>query len=395
MNKKINDLISRYFSDISTSKELNLLNEWLKEDEEHIRYFFRQQNLQDNLHPPFSLSDIDSKSALKNIICQAGIRKRSFPLWQKLTAAAIILIGMTVIFHLIYTPSSKSSYTTAISVTPSAILTLPSGEEITFDKWSSQKITGNNKKIAYVENSCIHYTQGDSISTSPIYHHLEIPRGSEFFLILSDNTKIWLNAETKVKFPEQFSIDERKIFIEGEAYMEVSHQPERPFKVIISNYEITVLGTSFNVNTYPEESVTRITLVDGKVEVCSEITHQKVSLLPGEQALIHKGSNVISKKNVDPDIDCSWHYGRIIFKNTSLKEILHKFARWYDVRIIWEDESLKNITFSGEMKKYDSIEQSLHVIGQTNEVNFKIQNRTIIVKRHKNKIGVTPVLQSI
>ena len=190
-----------------------------------------------------------------------------------------------------------------------------------------------------------------------------------------------MNAETKVRFPVKFGDRERRIYVDGEAYLEVAHDASSPFVVVMPRNKVTVLGTSFNVKSYPGEKDDRITLVDGKVKVLSNRNGQEMVLRPGEQAIVDQVNGMIMKNSVDTNIFCSWRKGEIVFKNNSLEEILTVLARWYDLRIHWQDESLKRMSFSGEMKKYSEIDKLLEMISHTGDVKFTINNQDIIVSK--------------
>lgn len=214
-----------------------------------------------------------------------------------------------------------------------------------------------------------------------IYHELSVPRGGEFFLELSDKTKIWINAETTVRYPIRFPREERKIFINGEAYLEVHKDTTAPFTVVMTHNEVTVLGTSFNINSYPDTPGDQITLVSGKVCVRSGKNGDLVTLNPGEQATIDRERGQIVKRDVDIDIYCGWKNGVLIFQDNTLEEILRTVARLYNVEIYWHDTTLKQHKFSGELKRYERIDELLKLIRYTDEVKLIMHDNKIIVAK--------------
>ena len=380
MNCDFDDLISRFLASEATPEEIERLDNWLAEDESHICYFFRSKNLYDVNHPAFPPETIDERRAYRKI--DFRWTKRRPILWKRIAVAAV-LFGCMLMGGYYYWPVDDSCILQTVDSqrVPFVTLMLSTGEEIRLDGQEAREVSNNSVVVACVENNTIKYTSCDSVQKEDVYHVLNVPRGGEFFLTLSDNTRIWVNAETKVRFPVQFGGRERRIYVDGEAYLEVAHDTSSPFVVVMPRNEVTVLGTSFNVKSYPGEKDDQITLVDGKVKVHSNRNGQEMVLRPGEQAIVDQVNGMIMKHTVDTNIYCGWRKGEIVFKNNSLEEILTVLARWYDLRVHWQDESLKRMSFSGEMKKYSKIDKLLGMISHTGDVKFTINDQDIIVSK--------------
>lgn len=376
----MDDLITRYLSGEASAEETERLNRWLAEDEENLRYFFRQRNIEDACHPAFPPSAIDTERALRRV-CPPAHRRRLIARWSNIAAMAIVFLTASIFFF--RRPAADVPLPAApapqLLQTSTAVLILPSGERIALGGKDNRTIEDGGTAVAQVEKQAIRYAGADSNATETVYHELRIPRGGEFNLTLSDGSRIWINADTKIRYPMVFAAHERKIFIEGEAYLEVAHRTDSPFKVVTPQCEVTVLGTHFNVNAYASESSNLITLAEGSVRVTSAANGQQTTLVPGEQAVLGHADGTISKRRVDPDLYCGWHDGRLLFRNNNLLEILTRIARQYDVRILWQSETLKNITFSGELACYEHIEKLLEVIAETNDVKFTIRGKDISV----------------
>ncbi|MDE7074326.1 MAG: FecR domain-containing protein [Odoribacter sp.] len=376
----MDDLIGRYLSGKASAEETEQLNRWLAEDEENLRYFFHCKNLDDVYHPAFSPSSIDTARALRRV-CPSAARRRTIARWRNIAAVAILLIsaGTLLLRH----PAAEAPQpTVAVNVlqqTSSAILVLPSGEKVVLGREENRTIRERGTTVAQADSRSIHYAGADSNMTEVVYHELRIPRGGEFFLTLSDGSRVWINADTKVRYPLHFAAQERKIFVDGEAYLEVAHREDAPFKVVTPRCEVTVLGTNFNVNAYASESSHRITLAKGSVRVTSTDNGSQTTLAPGEQAVVEEADGSLTKRRVDPEVYCCWHDGRLLFRNHSLFEILTRIARQYDVHILWQNELLKMMTFSGELTCYKDIENLLDVIAETNDVKFSIKGKDISV----------------
>jgi hypothetical protein len=144
---------------------------------------------------------------------------------------------------------------TAFARASSAVLVLPSGERIVLDGQTDREVDAEGETVARTSGQSISYTEANRLPSEPVYHELHIPRGGEFFLTLSDGSRVWLNADTKVRYPLYFAGGERKIYVEGEVYLEVAHREASPFRVVTPACDVTVLGTHFNVSAYPDAFV--------------------------------------------------------------------------------------------------------------------------------------------
>ncbi len=384
MDKDIDQLILRYLSEEISYDEAQRLDTWLSEDEEHIRDFYRIKNLYDAAHPAFDPNAIDGQEAFKATLQRINGKKSTSRWWYVAAAAVAAIVVMTT--SVLFFTQAEQTTIPMVAANPapfqqigSATLVLPSGEEIALGESDSLDIREDNSTVAKVQDCTITYAGQEANPQVNAYHTLRIPRGGEFMLTLSDGTKVWLNAETEVRYPAHFTGTERKIYISGEAYLQVTHNEEMPFKVVMPESEVTVLGTTFNVNTYPEQREEQVTLVEGKVRVCAEAEGQCLVLNPGEQASVNKASGTLRKRIVDPDIYCAWHRGVLAFENSSLENILTTLSRVYDIQVRWKDESLKRLSFSGEIHKYEHTDKFLRMISLTNDVRFEINGKEIIV----------------
>ena len=188
-----------------------------------------------------------------------------------------------------------------------------------------------------------------------VYHELVIPRGGEFSLTLSDGTEVYMNADSKLRFPTKFGKNERVVELEGEAYFQVARNEKSPFIVKSSCMAIKVLGTEFNVSAYSEDSVIQTTLVRGSVEVSSERGGQSVVLHPGEQSVLNRQDYSLSVCTVDVSYAMAWKEGRLRFKEKPLSEVMKVISRWYDVEVVYEDEEVKDYPFGCNFNRHATI----------------------------------------
>ena len=211
--------------------------------------------------------------------------------------------------------------------------------------------------------------------TQLAYNTIEVPKGAEFDLILSDGTHVWLNADSKLKYPVTFGNDAREVELEGEGYFKVTKDEKKPFRVVVKKQTVEVLGTEFNVDAYPGERNTYTTLVSGKVKVDAD--GQTVILNPGMQSVVNDEKMYTRKVNVAEVI--SWRNGMFVLENHTLEEIMSKLARWYDFTVFYQNMSLKEATFKGKIPRYASFESVLNILEKTGEVKFNVKNQIVTV----------------
>lgn len=400
INQKAHKLIQLYLSGKADKKSIEQLKQWLQADEEHCRSFLFEKNLYESTHPVFSPDSIDEEEALQKVLDALQTKKkeknfsfaqrqhhRRFLLWTAGSAAiifAIVYIGFnnwrSGTEHISPIISSIGSQ----EIKPGnskAILTLSSGQQVTLEKDSAMNIVDDETSIQS-RNGKIEYLTSISESGKKVNHHeLYVPVGGEYFLQLNDGSKVWLNAGTRLKYPISFSKNERLVYLTGEAYFDIAKDAKRPFKVVCTNSEIAVLGTEFNICNYTGNSTSAITLVQGSVTVKATESGKHLTLSPGEQAVLTHQTVHLDKRKVDTRLYCSWKDGTLFFDHTRLEEIMERLSRWYDVSINWKTPQLKNLTFSGEMKKYESLNEILELLQMTQNMKFEIKERTIIVSK--------------
>ena len=259
-----------------------------------------------------------------------------------------------------------------------AVLVLSSGERQVLDlgerniEDGGMRISADSGRISY---------DGKSLSGAGVqdaFHMLEVPRGGEYFMTLEDGTKVWLNAATRLKYPVVFASGIRKVILEGEAYFEVARDTSRPFVVETVQAKVSVLGTSFDVCAYAEEGKTWTTLEEGVVEVESMDKGEKVRMVPGEQVCLTGGKGM-EKYKVETALFTAWRSGRLVFKDMRLEDLMRNLARWYDVKVEFYREEAKDIVFTGDVKKYEDLNEVLEIIELTSDVHFTIEGQSIIV----------------
>jgi len=209
-------------------------------------------------------------------------------------------------------------------------------------------------------------------------HTIYVPRGGEYTLVLADGSKVYLNSETRLTFPSYFDNNQRKVTLTGEAYFEIK-KDNTPFIVQTNDMQIKVLGTSFNVNAYQENLFANTTLVEGSVEVYANDVPEPLSLKPGENLNLDKSSHKISVNPVNTNEYTAWIKGEFTFRNQPLSEIFSQLRRWYDFEILYEDQAIQTMRFTGSAEKGRPLEYLLNLIQSVTDVKYKSKEDKIIL----------------
>lgn len=201
--------------------------------------------------------------------------------------------------------------------------------------------------------------------------------GENKTITLSDGTRVTLNANTVFSYPEKFSEKSREVSLRGEAFFDVAHNPEKPFKVATGNgMNIQVLGTVFNVKSYPEDQNVETTLVSGKVKVVEEQNQKTVVLAPSQRATYVKDADKLIVDNVQTTKYTSWREGRLIYDETPIRQVISDLKRKYKVEISVESPGIMDYRYTGEFNNLD-IEQILDLFEVSSPILYKMRNNQI------------------
>lgn len=220
------------------------------------------------------------------------------------------------------------------------------------------------------------------------YIRVEVPRGAKRLLVLPDSTRVWINSECTLKYPEHFVGKTRTVYLVGEAYFEVTKDAVHPFIVSTTEMNVKVLGTGFNVSAYPAAKQVSATLVHGRILAyhvnANGIVESKVILSPGERSVFKTKKNVFTVKKVDTRIYTSWKDGRLVFKDTPLSEIMKRINRWYNVDMTANDKTIEQFNYTVDFEN-DSLPTVLKVLKEMTPIRFTISGKRIFVTRDKKR----------
>jgi transmembrane sensor len=321
---------------------------------------------------------------------------RSMRLWYFAAAAVVVvLVAAAVLFFPgSFGPVKESN--TAKSELPDAppggnyaTLTLDDGTAIALDQAKNGQITtqAGIKVTKTAEGEIVYETLGTAPTSnrgSIGYHTITTPKGGQYQVILPDGSKVWLNAESSLRYPTAFSGRTRDVTLKGEAYFEIKHALDKsggvktPFIVSTASQEVRVLGTHFNINAYEDEGVVKTTLLEGSVRVTpvGDYKINPVILKPNTQSVFNGQKLAVAA--VDAETVVAWKNGLFQFNHTDLKTIVRQLSRWYNLDADYE--TLPNLHFNGTISRNVNASKVLNMLELTGNIKFTIKGNTIFVR---------------
>ena len=373
-------LIARYLSDEIGEEEQAELTRWRDESPENERLFqeiCKEENIKQNMQKRQTFHAEDGWEGVQRKIQRHRFRHRILNICKY---AAIFIFPVAIATVAIYKSGNEPQPLSQVEeqIVPGgkkAVLILDNGEAIDLKSTSGVELKEKDGTVIQVDSTVLNYQQAPARTSEKLaYNKVNVPRGGEYQLMLSDGSKVQLNSMSSIRFPVQFAQDCRLVELEGEAYFEVS-KTGQPFIVQTKGMKIEVLGTTFNISAYANEEY-QTTLVSGSVKVQTENGSNRI-LKPSEQACITPGSNQINVRNVDTAFYTSWIHGKINFKDQRLDDIMKTLARWYDMDVVYENEATKELRFGCYVNRYNEITPLVKLLEQTGRVTVTVEGKTI------------------
>ena len=303
-------------------------------------------------------------------------------------AVLLVLISMAGVAVLFYTSSPEDYQFTANAANSpdnESVLILPDGNKINLKKDYStvelqeEQIQINNDSIVHLKD------KADKLSGGRM-NEVIVPYGKRTQLVLEDGTKVWLNAGSRLAFPQKFDGKKRTVFLEGEGYFEVAKNTSQPFMVHTSSVNIEVTGTKFNISAYQSDDFCQTVLLEGSVNVIgkSKLLNNRTSMLPNQKVIFNKNEQTLVRENeYFPELYVAWTEGWYSFSNESLTEIFKKVERYYNVKIEYNPDLIsKALPVSGKLDLKDSISEVMKVLSLVVKVDFQIveQEKVIVIR---------------
>lgn len=383
---KISRLIAKKLMGVILPEDEEKLNAWLEEDAKNkdlYRRILEVENLSARDMYAKRLDVEHTWDALKEQLAGQRKRRSLFSSWQiGVAASVILLVGIGLYWGFNKKPKVKQVEVAAHVEMggAKAILVTSRGDEIVLQDSSVQLITLGGGMVAKNDGVQVSYKENEGAGKEDVleYNTIRVPRGGEYKLFLSDNTEVFLNSDSEIRFPVKFGKGKRDVFLRGEAFFVVTKDASRPFVVNANDkMSVEVLGTQFNLQAYPDDAFVETTLNEGAVRVFNG--KQGVRLRPDEQAVYDEGKFTVRK--VDASSYSAWKEGRFMLLNHSLENIMTRLARWYNIDIFWENPEVKEYHFSGELARYEDFTEILRMLELATRVHFEVKDRTVFVRK--------------
>ena len=317
-----------------------------------------------------------------NKIQKATSTKNSKQIYRVFWYAAILILPLAVAASFLYVSHFKAEerpnyIVNAYFESHKTMLELPGGQLIALDTVKNVAEKLNQCGVLLENGIGLDYSGVDSVADSKVeYHRIIVPRGGEYNLKLADGTSVWVFAESEIRFPTRFKGNKREVYLEGEAYFDVFHDPAHPFYVKTKSLDVKVLGTSFNVKAYRNSGVVETSLVEGVVSVKDNV------LRPDIQATYYEQSGDFSYRKIKGENYRLRKEQMFVFEEERLDDILQEMARWYDFEVFYQNPELKDYEFRGVIKRDMDLDKVLSVIKVTTNVDFEVKGKVItIIKR--------------
>lgn len=373
----IEALIVRYLQQEIEEEDLRELEAWLEASPDHKAYFFQIKHIVDLGHYP--------------LLTEEKIKESS---WQRMKermerdVAAQLRLPATDLSEAPDEAESPLSDAQAIPENP--VLCKPKTRSFfgrSLLRYAAVLLGMLAMSWGLSEYRLHRFGLSHRIAPAPALNEIRVPEGGRAnTLILSDGSKVVLNASTTFKYPADFdAAARREVYLEGEAYFEVFHNEEKPFVVKLKKQHITVLGTTFNIEAYANQPYSITTLLSGSIglEAFNERgeSANRLLLKPNQRACSDNRTGEVSLMNIDASLASAWTHGEYKFKDEPLVSIIRKLEHTYGVRIFLENDSLKHIRYTGTFSYNQDILDVLHIINYEKQFVFKRAGKNIYISK--------------
>lgn len=374
--ENIEDLILRYLEGTATDAECHELKNLFARNKDAKKLFEQTARTWQYGKYCNKWAKIDMAKAWNSILTKVRKKRQRIIFRWSMAASFALFIGASLFFlHKREAPTLTANIpdTTQNQVQ----LVLSSGEKIAIANHTG-KFLNEQGTLIQNDSALLSYTTSGMHSGDQVtYNTLIVPRGCEYRIRLADSTMVILNAESRLTYPTVFTGASREVTLEGEGYFDVTPDKERPFTVKTPTIQVEVLGTSFNVSAYKDETSNEVTLVQGRVNVYSEAGKNK--LFPNQQFTYNLNSHKINIHTVNIEPYTAWTTGILVFDGTPLEEVTQKLARWYNTNFIFMSEKARDIRFSGRFPKYEQLPYILSLISETTGIELKLKDNIVVI----------------
>ncbi len=386
---RIAQLIYRQRSGELDETAQETLNTWLAASEQN-RQLYRE--LSSEQLEAITRSEADQESlqaSIERVYLATGIKPgpeniymSKWRTWRWAAAVLVLAIAGAWALRLVKEKKQPLMAVHTTDVAPGsrkATLQLGNGNTIVLDDAQNGVIANQGKTVIKKSaNGQLVYDASAVTATEITYNTIATPNGGEYEVILPDGSHVWLNAASSIRFPAAFTGTSRKVEINGEAYLEIVKNAKAPFIVVSGKHSVEVLGTAFNIQSYPKEENTTTTLIQGSIRIVAG-KHTKV-LQPGQQSLVGRNAGDIRlAAEVNMEEVLAWRNGKFIFDDTNMKTVVSQLERWYNVSIDYT--GMEDYRFNGEISRNVSLSKVLKMMELTSNIHYKINDRNIYMTK--------------
>ncbi len=389
--KQISELAKKYIDGTASSAELDTLHTWYDEqeaDEEQIVVTAE----------PETLEALRARMLVR-LLEEMGVEQGSTamvrtmrPVRKWYWAAAATAVGIMIGGYFFFNRPTVPAETLAKEVRfkndipaggKHAVLQLADGSTILLDSALNGTVAmqGGTTIVKNANGQLTYQTGGKN--AAELYNAISTPMGGEYAITLPDGSKVWLNAQTSLRFPAVFTGKNRKVELTGEAYFEVAKNAAQPFVVGIGDKgnagyrEVEVLGTHFNIKAYTDETEVKATLLEGKVKISVPASGTSQVMNPGQQVNISGDGELKLVDKADTDVVMAWHNGLFRFNGVSIREVMAQAKRWYGIDVIYKGGESEH--FKSGIPRQSTLQEFLTILETTGRVQFSIDGKTVTV----------------
>ena len=378
---EIDRILAELFAGENISEEdRHVLEEWKRENGRNERF---EEELQDLKEFSMGLKGRrDNRGVFEQIEKIVKKQREKFLLvrWSVVAAGIVLLLGFASYFMLSSGEREVETLRLANNVkvgTSKAELVLPRGQVIQLDSSSRDILfSGDQVKASSAKNTLVYAVGIDSEIVE--FHTIRVPFGAEFNLQLSDNTRVYLNAGSSLRYPVKFTGEIREVFLTGEGYFEVTKQNGKQFTVKTHEYDVVVKGTKFNVSAYSDDSYITTTLLEGAVEL--NYKEDQIRMSPGESISLDLVTRQLKGKKVNARQAMAWAEDRIEYDDITLGEMVKKLSRQYDVHIQLESEKLGDMKFRVSLRNKETIVDVMDALKEIIPIKVEYKEKDIYIR---------------
>ena len=383
-NEKIRSIIVKSVLGTLTEEENLVLQEWLRGNDQNRVLYHKLSSAIELKHKYEQYESVDVEEAFRrnqHRLYQNDLNRRmkkNLPY----VAAVLFLFGVFVCLLMNHTGEVREKVPVVLSAGGKhAELILANGEKVDLYEGMEMKFRERGSNIQVKGNVVCYEEKKDSVTIDE-YNMIRTPLGGEYSLTLSDGTKVWLNAMSELRYPVAFSGDLREVELRGEAYFEVAENKNKPFIVRTDEFNVRVLGTSFNISAYADSPLALTTLCSGQVQLtdCMNPKNEQ-DLLPGEQLLFHRESRKMEIRNVDTDVFVSWREGFFQFDNHTVEEVFMILQRWYNVQVFYANTEVRLDCFTGKLPRFDNMMIIIDLIKRVSDLKITVDGKVIYIDK--------------